>query len=553
MVNGSPALSAPSQTPGSPGRTGSRGMLVIAGLLALLSIALKAALLAADVFPFNADEAIVALMARHILRGEWPAFFYGQAYLGSLDPGLVAGGFAAFGERVLVIRAIQTLLYAGTVFTGTLLSWRLLHSRAAALATGLLLAVPTVNLTLYSTVSIGGYGEALLLGQSLLLVTLALLERRRPALYGAWGLLAGLAFWTFGLTLVYILPAGVALAWNDVRRSDRRSRLTHWGLAALGGAAGMAPWLGWAILHSPSRLIAELLGSAIASASPASLPLAWLEHARNLLLLGGSVILGFRPPWDTRWLALPLLPFALAVWSCVFLHAMGVLRHRDAALSGRWMIAGVAVTTVAGFILTPFGADPSGRYFLPLAYPMAFFAGSLAADLLPRVGRRWVAGMVALLLAYNLWGTLDCARRTPPGLTTQFDPVARIDTSAFDELIALLEANGEDAGYANYWVAYPLAFLSEERLIFVPQLPYHTDFRYTDRDNRYPPYNAVVAESSRAAYITTNHPALDDLLRAEFTRLGVEFTEATVGGFHVFYRLSDKVTREAIEIPAEGS
>jgi 4-amino-4-deoxy-L-arabinose transferase-like glycosyltransferase len=528
-------------------------MLVIAGLLALLSVALKAALLAADVFPFNADEAIVALMARHILRGEWPAFFYGQAYLGSLDPGLVAGGFAAFGERVLVIRAIQTLLYAGTVFTGTLLSWRLLHSRVAALATGLLLAVPTVNLTLYSTVSIGGYGEALLLGQSLLLVTLALLERRRPALYGAWGLLAGLAFWTFGLTLVYILPAGVALAWNDVRRSDRRGRLTHWGLAALGAAAGMAPWLGWAILHSPSRLIAELLGSAIASASPASLPLAWLEHARNLLLLGGSVILGFRPPWDTRWLALPLLPFALAIWSCVFLHAMGVLRHRDAALSGRWMIAGVAVTTVAGFILTPFGADPSGRYFLPLAYPMAFFAGSLAADLLPRVGRRWVAGMVALLLAYNLWGTLDCARRTPPGLTTQFDPVARIDTSAFDELIALLEANGEDAGYANYWIAYPLAFLSEERLIFVPQLPYHTDFRYTDRDNRYPPYNAMVAESYRAAYITTNHPALDDRLRAEFTRLGVEFSEATVGGFHVFYRLSDKVTREAIEIPAEGS
>jgi hypothetical protein len=37
------------------------------------------------VLPFNSDEAIVGLMARHMLQGERPLFFYGQAYLGSLD------------------------------------------------------------------------------------------------------------------------------------------------------------------------------------------------------------------------------------------------------------------------------------------------------------------------------------------------------------------------------------------------------------------------------------------------------------------------------------
>lgn len=553
MTTKAPTSVAPSQAPGETGRTGDRGILAVAGLLALLSVGLKAGLLAADVFPFNADEAIVALMARHILHGEWPAFFYGQAYLGSLDPTLVAAGFAAFGERVLVIRAVQTLLYAGTVFTGMLLSWRLLHSRAAAITTGLLLAVPTVNLTLYTTVSIGGYGEALVLGQSLLLLTLALFERRRPpALYAAWGLLAGFAFWTFGLTLVYILPAAMGLAWHELRNNDPKQRTAKWGLAVLGAALGMAPWLAWAIVHSPGSLFAELLGSAIAGASPASLPHAWLEHFRNLLLLGGSVILGFRPPWDTRWLGLPLLPFALAIWSAVFLHALVVLRIRDVARAGRWMIAGVAVATIAGFVLTPFGADPSGRYFLPVAYPMAFFAGSLAADLLPRIGRRWVAGVVALLLAYNLWGTVDIAGRTPPGFTSQFDPVARVDTDAFDDLIAFLLASGEKAGYTNYWVAYPLAFLSQEQLIFVPRLPYHEDFRYTTRDNRYPPYNAVVAESDRVAYITTNHPALDGLLRAEFTRLGVGFRETTIGGFRVFHGLTHKVTSEMIGLPVEA-
>jgi hypothetical protein len=35
--------------------------------------------------PLNSDEAVVGLMARHILDGKRPVFYYGQAYMGSLD------------------------------------------------------------------------------------------------------------------------------------------------------------------------------------------------------------------------------------------------------------------------------------------------------------------------------------------------------------------------------------------------------------------------------------------------------------------------------------
>ncbi len=50
-------------------------------------------------------------MARHILGGERPIFFYGQAYMGSLDAWLVAAGFWFFGQQVWVIRFVQILLY----------------------------------------------------------------------------------------------------------------------------------------------------------------------------------------------------------------------------------------------------------------------------------------------------------------------------------------------------------------------------------------------------------------------------------------------------------
>lgn len=520
-----------------------------AALLAVASIGLKGILLAADVFPFNADEAIVALMARHMLQGEWPLFFYGQAYLGSLDPALVAAGFAAFGEHVLTLRLLQALLYALTVFTGVLLSWRVLRSKTAALATGALLAVPTVNVTLYTTVSIGGYGEALLLGQVILLITLAILERPRPGLFAAWGFASGFAFWTFGLTLVFILPAALALVWQAVRSPEGTRLRAGWLLALLGAALGMAPWWGWALANSAGTLISELFGSAIAGASPSSLPQAWLVHLRNLLLLGGSVALGFRPPWDARWLALPLIPPALALWACVFLHTITSLRSRHPSQTGRWMVAGVALATLLAFVLTPFGADPSGRYFLPLAFPLAFFLGSLAADLRPRIGRGWTSALIGLLLTYNLWSTLECVRRTPPGMTTQFDPIARINTAGYEDLIRFLETHGETAGFTNYWVSYPLAFLSEERLTYVPRLPYHEDFRYTARDNRYPPFQALVEASPRVAYITTNHPALDDRLRQGFAQLGVTFSEASISGFQVFYDLSARVDPVALGLP----
>ena len=143
----------------------------------LLQAGLKIWILIRNVVPFNSDEAVVALMARHILQGERPIFFYGQAYMGSADAYLVATGFWIFGEQVWVIRLVQCLLYLGTILT----TWWILAKRAgnlrAAVATGLLLAVPAVNLTLYTTASLGGYGEALLLGNFIIIVGLNLGKR----------------------------------------------------------------------------------------------------------------------------------------------------------------------------------------------------------------------------------------------------------------------------------------------------------------------------------------------------------------------------------------
>jgi hypothetical protein len=213
------------------------------------------------------------------------------------------------------------------------------------------------------------------------------------------------------------------------------------------------------------------------------------------------------------------------------------------------LLAGVAAALALGFVLTPFGVDGSGRYFVPLAAPMAVFGAALLVLPAARLRPALAWGAVGTVLAFNLWGNLETALRNPPGITTQFDAVTQIDHRADSELIEFLRSQGELRGYANYWVAYPLAFLSAEEMVFIPRLPYHPDFRYTARDDRYPPYDDVVDESDRVAYITARFPALDEWLRNGLGDLGITFQERTIGDYRVFFDLSRPVSPEALGLP----
>lgn len=529
------------------------GVALAIGAAALL----KVVLLWADVMPFNADEAIVALMARHILLGEKPLFFYGQAYLGSLDAWLIAGGFALFGQEVWVIRLVQGLLYLGTIFTTAKLGEKIFSRRVGILAAWLL-AIPTINVTLYTTATLGGYGEGLLIGNLILLQAWKVAQicplpsgKQVTNLLYPWfffGLWVGFGLWVFGLTLVYSVPAGMFLYghWGILRLRKAFAQdapmppLKTWGpfivsliFMGAGFFLGALPY-GFGVWQlGGERIAAELGGSAIAGVEGGGWFTQVWQHGVNLVLLGTSVIFGIRPPWEVRWLALPLVPFILIFWGWVILRVV-----RDRKSPGAWLLMGVMLTLGAGFVFTPFGADPSGRYFLPLAVPLSLFG---AAAVIGVKNPRVRGALILLVLGYHLIGTAQAASKNPPGITTQFDAVTWLDKSYDDDLIAFLKEHGETRGYTNYWVAYPLAFLSEETLIFIPTLPYHLDFRHTARDNRYAPYNELVEQAERVAYITTNHPPLDARLRTSFTELDVSWEEAQIGNYHVFYNLSRPV------------
>jgi 4-amino-4-deoxy-L-arabinose transferase-like glycosyltransferase len=523
------------------------------GLALVFALGGKLALLTMHAFPFNADEAVVALMARHILQGERPLFFYGQAYMGSLDAFLAAAGFAVFGAQVWVIRAVQALLFVGTITVWYFFCLEAFDSPAIARIAALLLAVPPVMVTLYTTVSIGGYGETLLLGGLTILLALQILRgKSHPARWLALGLTAGVGFWSFPLSLALSFPAILTVLVSGMAGRKFRNGRQFWtqiGSLALGLIAGVAPWIAGWIQLGPAAL-SELGGSAIAGAIQGGFGSVLAIRFLDFAIFGVTALMGLRPSWEIRWLAPVLLPVALAIDAAAIVSAARNLQLRDSARPARWMLAGSAAFLALVYLVTPFGNDPSGRYFLPLVLVLAAFCAELIVRAAARFGRKAYL-LLPLLMVFQGAGNLEAALKMPPGITTQFDPAAQLDQRDLPQVIAFLRAHGETRGYTNYWVSFPLAFQSGEELIFTARLPYHPDLRYTPRDDRYPPYDALVDGSTRVAYITARNPALDAQLEAGFAERGIQYQMEQIGDFRIYYNLSAPIRPEEIFASAE--
>ena len=530
---------------------------VLSLLVVSAAAGLKLWLMLGGRIQFNADEAIVALMAKHINRGEFPLFFYGQSYMGSLDAMFIALGFRIFGEEVWVIRLVQSMLFVGTVWTTMRVAYLVFGSRHVALLSGLFLALPNVNVALYTTVSLGGYGEALLLGNLILTLGLRIGGEWREGdtdhqlthdlRWLIWGVLAGLGLWVFGLTLVYTIPMGIYLLVLLYREGGRKKTVRNIAYIIGGGIIGSAPWWIYALKNGWRNLIFELTGSAIANIQQIPNLLKPFVRLYRFLLLGSTVSLGLRPPWNVNWLLLPLIPFILIFWCGVLAYTIKSFITKQQNQTEKAVIVGIFIVTIVGFIFTPFGSDPSGRYFLPLALPLSLFAADMIVSI-SKMNQSLAVGLTVLVLFFNVGGIVQSSVRSPHGLTTQFDEVTRIDHEFDEDLIGFLREHDLKRGYTNYWVSYPLAFLSQEELIYVPQLPYHHDFRYTSRDNRYTPYQEMVEEADAVAYITTNHPPLDEYLVQKFAEKGIRWEYEEIGDYHIYFQLSKPVRPGDIDL-----
>jgi hypothetical protein len=482
------------------------------GLLVRLSV------LASPMGEIDADEAVVGLMARHIaFDGELPVFYYGQAYLGSLEAFTAAPLFLAFSSSAALLKLVPLAYSLGFLVLSALVARRV-FGEGPAIITAVYLALPPAMWALWSTKARGGYAEVLFLGEAMLLASLWLASQKRPLWsWLVWGLLAGVALWTHLLAIVYIAPAVVFVALRQ-----RRLLIGEAGAASTGFVVGAAPLL-LANVNYDLATLAVVSGPTGVSVAPLSELLRFLRTGVSMLAGVGRPV---PPPTlasDLAWnvpTAGPLvvvMPLVLALIAVLVWHLPSLRRLiRGQPCSEAALLLLVALMVPATLIFTSYGyfmAEP--RYALPLYSAVPLVANALW-HLTVRV-RFATAFVIVALNVWNIFATAALVVRPPDLLDST--PLNR------QTLVQYLDGQDRHQVYTDYWIAQTIMFESKERVQAAV---------IADGPNRYLPAADNVAQTPNAVAVFVRNSDTDQRFTARLQQVGATANVATVDAYHVY-------------------
>jgi hypothetical protein len=567
-VDAAPDAAAP--VPGVPapaaGRSGGAVSIAV-WVVVVAAIAIGVALRAWYLFhrPITSDEAIAGLMARQAaVHGQFTAFYWGQFY-GGVEPYLIGLRYAVFGFSSSQLGLVTTLLAAGSGLLTWRVARRLVDDRAlAALAGAVAWSVPAFAMYT-STYEWGFRGVTLFCGVLLILLCLRVLDgSRRLVDFVGLGLTAGVGWWSSPEIAYFAIPAGLLLVQSFLAdREDRRVVRWLWHLltVAVGVVVGALPWI-WANARSGLESLNQ---------SSARLQPGYVGFGGRLRLFfhySLGMLLSLRGSVSGRWLFAPSLSIALLVIVVAVLAAAVVL----CLLRGGRQLAlacGVAAFPFLAAVLPNSWFWEDGRYVgyvVPL-YVLVLIMGCVEASRRLRPGRRaapekskslgraLAAGAAAVLLALTVANFATFAIPNESffaGWTNPDGPTL--------SAIAKLEAAGVQDGYADYWVAYRVDFLSGDKinLTVVGSDPdrWQAQHRTVDRSKApawifVPPDPAGLAQFAGTPLIVGPANITQAQFEADLHRLGIGYRVVDAGLIHAV--IPDRaVPLKSVGVPASG-
>jgi 4-amino-4-deoxy-L-arabinose transferase-like glycosyltransferase len=384
-----------------------------------------------------------------------------------------------------------------------LLVWRVgrrfLPERQAQLA-GLVLWIGPPTAVWFAVREQLFYPPTVTLGLVLALLALRIRRTGRLLDYAAAGLVVGLAVWTSANLVYYVLPAAVVALVRTGRpwRDRRHELLIGVPLAAATAVVGMLPWLVDNVRSNGAPLRAG-----------GSFPVIGTYPGRFAYFFTDGLpgVLGFRETFTYRWVGGPV--GFVAYLGVLAVLAWGVRRGLPRV---GWDAVGFVVFPFVFASLPMVMDDPNLRYL--------FFVVPFVVLLLARVaGSTRVAVLVLaatlLVTGIGLQRIYAVSELEPSGYRVG-------NVGDLGPAIAELDRLGVDRVHGDYWVAYRLAFETEERIIATPSWGI----------DRYPPYTDAVRASPRSAWVV-DAGAQRDALLAALARLGVPAEVRPAGEFTV--------------------
>jgi hypothetical protein len=445
---------------------------IILAILLLVVLGRSAVFILVPESYFDSDQAVVGLMAKHLaeLRA-FPVFLYGGTYMLGVEAWLAAPLFAVFGVSATVLKLplLAMNLVIAVLLVRTFEREMGLRPATAALA-ALPFVLPPVGMAAAFLDSSGGSLEPYLY------VLLIWVTRHRPILCG---LMFGIGFLNreftvYGLAALACVEAidGTLFTRAGAARAARLLGIAAavWvavqGLKHLSSASG--PGTSVADTFTASNNLLELVARTCVS------PVTALGGIGRLFSLHWPAILGTAPyPLSAFSIESRVAQgFAGTSWLpglIVLLSAVGIVMARRSAPGERrpprfaQYLVLVGLFSIGGYV---FGRCGEVNFF-SIRYELLSLLGlvGLAAWFLsvpvPGVLRgAWVAAFAAwivLLAVPHVRLIAEYSRDRP--------------IPAKQELIRALDAAGIRYGRADYWLAYYIDFMTNERMVFAADAP----------------------------------------------------------------------------------
>jgi hypothetical protein len=516
-------------------------------LFAALTVAARLPFLLTGKIPFDSDEAVEGLMALHVLNGELPAFFWGQAFKGVPEVYASAGAFALFGSSVTVLKSVTLAFFAVYIGLNFFLLDRI-ASRWVAVSASLLLIVAPPALVFWSLDASAEYVLVMLLGTTFLLLCwrgpfFGSAESReqqraeRPRLLPI-GIVIGLGLWVHQLFVVYLIPTGIIAAMRSERWKARHYGRPNNVAIALGTIGGL--YLVLAVIAFVSGGFSLQLGSVAMSATApqkmARIAVAVFALAAIVQLASAATSTQMRDALRRYW---PVAVGFLIGYSPVVLYSVLVEPARSPArvanlkelLSAAPDIFGNIVPILAGFKIATterlpvpliavipgaaaliaylwFAARRLRTDFFALFvifFPLLFLASGAYLD--TQSYRYFIPWYAGLSVAWAV-GSLALARTRQSVASVIVAAIVAVhawqqviwyhklqpDTLS-PATIECLKRNGIRGGYAEYWTSYKLTFIAREDIIIAPTDGIDRYPRYTEYVRALPPHEQISVES----------------------------------------------------------
>jgi hypothetical protein len=469
--------------------------------LLLLTLAVRLPFLVNGWGLMNSDQAIPALMAKHITEGRVsPINYYGQQYMGSLGSHIYALVFQVFGYSILTMEAVSLLFYLAFVML-QFLFFKDIFSTAWAAVLCFFYSLPQWHLIVISFDSSNPYALVLFLQAAVIYTAYAIAYKNKGRLWPLLGFLAGLSFWTHQITAAAILTALLAVAFKT------RFRVRHYAQLFLYGLAGGFPLLLHEIFNRFQILRFLLREEKIAW--PSEKLKATLDMVRSLFFCEIRPALWF---------------FLFFLLAGIVIFAYLTFRKRENA-PGRVFLL-FLIVFFGMYAFSSFSARLLPRYLYPLYLCLPVFLIAPFLWIRPKLKYIFPLVLLASLLVLDSGRTYSAYLQSVQGRHR-----------LFEDTIAAMAGTGNRYWQGEYWTAYLLTALSREQLIVDAY-----------SSNRYLPYRLLYYnQEDKDNYVFYGNPDQAQSLERLLMGLGISFNKKVVGECTLLYDIDGPVFSDVLD------